>query len=94
MDSEVQNILERYGIQRQTTVHENKTKQMFRDVLKNQPSTSSNNNIILFPFAYHTSHILNRLKLRFVPSSIRCTRPLKRVILCITFVYLLFFLRK
>ncbi|VVC36763.1 Polycystic kidney disease type 2 protein,Polycystin cation channel, PKD1/PKD2 [Cinara cedri] len=39
---EVQNILDQYGIQRQKTVHEDEAKQMFRDVLRNKPSTSSN----------------------------------------------------
>lgn len=49
-DSEVQDILDQYGVQRQKTVHEDEAKQMFRDVLQNRPSTSSNSGDIIIIF--------------------------------------------
>ncbi|XP_060854268.1 polycystin-2 isoform X1 [Rhopalosiphum padi] len=40
-DSEVENILNKYGIEPQKTVHEDEARQMFRDVLKNEPKSSN-----------------------------------------------------
>ncbi|XP_015378073.1 PREDICTED: uncharacterized protein LOC107172297 [Diuraphis noxia] len=40
-DSEVENILNKYGIEPQKMVHEDEAKQMFRDVLQNAPESSN-----------------------------------------------------
>ncbi|XP_025414980.1 polycystin-2-like isoform X2 [Sipha flava] len=39
-DSQVEEILNKYGIRPQNAVHEDEARQMFRDVLQNQPGTS------------------------------------------------------